>query len=269
MNEAVLKWVGLVTMFLDHAALCLLWQLHGSSGYGLALESPAPGVLYTVLRAVGRTAFPIFAFGIAEGYQHTRSRGRYWFRLLLLAVVSQLPFWLVTRRDLNAHRNLHLLYGQIFSYKITGTSPLWLNTVFTLAAGLLAIVVVDRLTRPVPGNWRGGHRPAAILRVAAAAAFTAGLCWAADEWLHVDYGWEGVLLVLLFWLTREHRLAGTLGGWILLCVSSPSELYSIGGFLLIQCYNGKRGRQCRSLFYWFYPVHLLVLFAIRFLIAGY
>lgn len=44
------------------------------------------------MRCVGRLAFPLFAFLIAEGFCRTRSFQRYLLRLLLCAALSEVPF---------------------------------------------------------------------------------------------------------------------------------------------------------------------------------
>ena len=43
-----------------------------------------------------------------------------------------------------------------------------------------------------------------------------------------------------------------------------TEPWSLMGFGLTLTYNGKRGKQSKMLSYWFYPVHLLILGALRF-----
>lgn len=72
-----LKIIALACMICDHI--------------GAALLSP-PEIWYDGTRAVGRIAFPIFAFLIAEGCRYTRSRERYLLRLGIFALISEIPF---------------------------------------------------------------------------------------------------------------------------------------------------------------------------------
>ncbi len=48
-----------------------------------------------ILLIIGRLAFPLFAWGIAAGSKRTSNFNRYAIRLLLIAVVSQLPYCLL------------------------------------------------------------------------------------------------------------------------------------------------------------------------------
>lgn len=75
-------------MVIDHAAVGLIEQSELASGVAWSLCG-------TAMRLVGRVAFPLFAFMIAEGAAHTRDRRWYALRLLLLAVISEIPFDLV------------------------------------------------------------------------------------------------------------------------------------------------------------------------------
>ncbi|HIQ74099.1 MAG TPA: hypothetical protein IAA51_06770 [Candidatus Cottocaccamicrobium excrementipullorum] len=75
-----LKAVAFITMFLDHFA-------------GMFLVDT---IFYYPLRMAGRVAFPLFLFLLVEGFYYTHSRQKYAFRLLLFAVVSQVPYTLVT-----------------------------------------------------------------------------------------------------------------------------------------------------------------------------
>ena len=66
LSGSALKVIAMISMVIDHIALYLME--HGT-------------VLYETMRLVGRIAFPVFAFLIAEGFIHTRSRYRYFFTL--------------------------------------------------------------------------------------------------------------------------------------------------------------------------------------------
>lgn len=72
-----LKLIALATMIVDHV--------------GAALDF-IPRVSYNLMRSIGRIAFPLYAFLIAEGCRYTRSRERYLLRLGLLALISEIPF---------------------------------------------------------------------------------------------------------------------------------------------------------------------------------
>ena len=88
-----LKNIALVSMVIDHAAVGLIEQSELASGAAWSLCG-------TAMRLVGRVAFPLFAFMIAEGAVHTRDRRRYALRLLLLAVTSGTSGSLGWRSDL-------------------------------------------------------------------------------------------------------------------------------------------------------------------------
>ena len=74
-----MKLIAMVSMVTDHTAVFLYPQFIDKS-------------LYEDLRAVGRLAFPIYAYLIVNGYQKTSSVKRYLTRLVAFALVSQVPW---------------------------------------------------------------------------------------------------------------------------------------------------------------------------------
>lgn len=246
-----LKKIALVSMAIDHAAVGLIEQSELASGAAWSLCG-------TAMRLVGRVAFPLFAFMIAEGAVHTRNRGRYALRLLLLAVVSEIPFNLVAG-------------GGTLAY------PADQNTVFTLLLGLLAIWVGDLVCGNGPGcESRGtsgigagkpGTGPLRIpagyeryVRVLAAVPF--GL---AAYYLKTDYDFLGVMLiVILYTLRTEPQLRTAVCGTLLLCMYM--NIYGVAAcvaIFLINRYNGEKGGGSGKVFYAFYPLHLLVIWGIK------
>ena len=207
------------------------------------------------LTCVGRVAYPIFAFMIVEGYFHTHNLKKYVTRLLLWAVISEIPF--------------NLVMGSRLFY------PFHQNVLFTFLIGILCIYINEY------AKAKGGM----VLRILAGVvsvvvAFVLGLVG------FVDYNYAGVLTVLVFYFFRDRRWWCFLGQALLLWyinvemlsgyayeVQLLGETYYIvrQGFALlalipIWLYRGKQGPHNKALqyfYYAFYPAHLLVLALVR------
>lgn len=175
------------------------WTIWGTSCF--------PWILW--LRCVGRIAFPIFAFQIAEGCIRTHDRRRYALRLLLFAVLTEVPFDLAF--------NGQVLY---LGYQ---------NVLWTLLAGALVCWAADWAQRT----------PDALHLLAATAAF-AGAFWLLEV-CHTDYGGWGMALILLFHLSRGNRLI-QLAGLAVFCVAGVGgvsiELYALVSLAFIWLYDG-------------------------------
>lgn len=81
MSIFALKLIALITMLIDHIAEVLGWE-----GWNI-LPIDA-----TWLRYIGRISFPIFAFCIVSGWTHSSDKKKYFLRLCLFAIVSQIPY---------------------------------------------------------------------------------------------------------------------------------------------------------------------------------
>lgn len=228
-SGSALKWFAVLIMLVDHIGACLL-EVFVLNYYGV---SPLAGridnlyfwlILDSVLRGIGRAAFPIFCFLLVEGAVHTRSPRKYLLRLTSFALISEIPFDLA-------------LHNQPFYWETQ-------NVFFTLLAGLLVIQAFQRS----PGQeWRG------MLALA--------VLGAAAELCGTDYGAIGVAVIAVMYLLRERFWAASVLSLILLVLLARIEIFSIPAFLILALYNGKRGRQPKYFFYVFYPVHLLILWA--------
>ncbi|OUQ18929.1 hypothetical protein B5E82_06860 [Lachnoclostridium sp. An138] len=228
-SGSALKWFAVLIMLVDHIGACLL-EVFVLNYYGVSPLAGRIDNLYfwlsldSVLRGIGRAAFPIFCFLLVEGAVHTRSPRKYLLRLASFALISEIPFDLA-------------LHNQPFYW---GTQ----NVFFTLLAGLLVIQAFQRS----PGQeWRG------MLALA--------VLGAAAELCGTDYGAIGVAVIAVMYLLRERFWAASVLSLILLVLLARIEIFSIPAFLILALYNGKRGRQPKYFFYVFYPVHLLILWA--------
>lgn len=190
---------------------------------------PAGTAYYTVFRAIGRISFPIFCFLIVEGFFHTRSHVNYLIRLAIFALLSEVPF------DL-AFRQTPFYWGTQ-------------NVFITLALGLFAIFCLEEMN-----NRRIYVIP--LILTFCAAIFS-----------QCDYGIGGVLLICMFYITRHTPgIRIFLTGLILYLFYNSFELYGVIALIPIMCYNSKRGPQAKMLFYWLYPVHLLIFYGLSILL---
>jgi hypothetical protein len=135
---------------------------------------------------------------------------------------------------------------------------------FDLLAGLCVIWAAER----IHSRWL----LAGLLLAVGAAGFYVTL-----DWWHL-----GVWMIFVFHATRGRFgwTVGALGGLLLanaglfavVSARTGDPGYELINFINLGCmlalpllsrYNGQRGRDCRYLFYVFYPGHLLVIYAIR------
>lgn len=203
------------------------------------------------LTCIGRLAFPIFAFLIVEGYFHTGNLKKYVGRLLIFAILSELPFNLV-------------MGGSAFYWPHQ-------NVLWTFLIGI-GLVHFNELARKNGHLWVRGVTCLATL----ALGFILGLV------TFVDYHYVGVYTVLVFYFFRGRKWRHFLGQLVLLAYLNIEvlsgftyELQLLGhtvpfvrqglallALIPIWLYRGKQGPHSKALqytYYAFYPVHLLVL----------
>ena len=209
------------------------------------------------LTCVGRIAFPIYAFLIVEGYFHTGNLKKYMGRILLFAVISEIPF--------------NLAMGSRVFYPIH-QNVLWS---FLIAMGLIWL------------NEKAGSRGKLWIRILTGLG-TVLLGTLLGLLTMVDYYHAGVLMVLAFYFFRGKKwwcLLGQLlclwyinleilGGYTyeLVWFGQNVHLVRQGLALLalipIWLYRGKQGyhsKMMQYLNYAFYPAHLLILGIIKLL----
>lgn len=225
----VLKWIGIITMLIDHIGAVLIYKIF------LSTMNPAWLKLYWPFRYIGRIAFPIFCFTLVEGFVHTRSRGKYLGRLFLFALISEIPFDLAVE-------------GVWFTWNGA-------NVMFTFTLGLALLWMIQWLLERMKGAGTGIKRFLYALLVIADIVIIMGFA----EYLNTDYGAVGILAIVLFYLNRERRLCAAIFGCGAILLLGRVELPGLLAILPILLYNGTRGRQGKYFFYLFYPGHLLLL----------
>lgn len=190
------------------------------------------------LQLAGRIAFPLFACCVVLGCLYTRDVRRYAVRLALAALVSQ-PFYVLMGYPGPAAFLANLWRG---------------NVLFTLLLGLGAVWGLH--TR----RWW----------ISAGAMLLAGL-------LPVDYGWQGVLLMMVLYGFRENRAAGVLAALALLgagfweggpqmrlgSLTLGIQGFSLLALPLIYVNTHSRLHLPRRFFYVYYPAHMAAIWLLR------
>ena len=91
LSGSTLKMIAIVTMFIDHIGAVIVERMLLTGNTGVYTYEQIY-ILDRVLRSIGRLGFPLFCFLLVEGFQHTKHVGKYACRLLVFALISEIPF---------------------------------------------------------------------------------------------------------------------------------------------------------------------------------
>ena len=235
MTTFVLKIIALASMLFDHLAVVF------------------PDIFPFWFRGIGRLAWPIFAFLLADGFRHTKSPEKFVMRLLAFALISEIPYDIAMGNNISFIANTNIFY--------------------TLFLGGMAICLYERMKNKY--NWKAAAFIGAVFPTAVFA-----------ELLTVDYGGIGVLFVFAVYAIKPQRLRIAAVGVFALSQFIPLipahflgiEIrleywlmipFALATVPLVSMYNGKRGVQAKWLFYLVYPVHLTVLAITAMTVSGF
>lgn len=239
-NTFMLKLFAIIIMTIDHTGHMLGIDYIDGRNY---LSHVFTYDQYMMLRTIGRLAFPIFCYMIVEGYFHTRNVWKYGVRLLIFALVSQIPFNLMQTREIY-------------------TPGCNTNVFFTLCLGLMAVAVLDTCHKKAkemkkdPMNSLGQR--AGIYAIGVVFAITMMLI---AETLKTDYHSLGVIIILCFYIFRGKPVRLFLSVYLAIYyMSDQLELYALYAFIPILLHNKKKGPGMKYFFYVYYPLHITVLF---------
>ena len=245
-----LKYIALFSMLLDLI--------------GVIFQASLPTTLFFLLRAVGRLSFPLFCFILVEGFFHTKNRKTYQWRLLIFAVLSEIPYVLA----------FSYLPADITGFSLSSQHPFrsfasafqQQNILFTLFLGFTAMKWMERTPQRRQNSI---YKNIDILI----------LFCCISEIFRTDCGSAGILCIFFFYSFYKEReqkkgTSGTSGGFTIkegligiapaalltYITPFPVQLFAFADSLILHCYNGERGKGYKYFFYLFYPLHLMVLF---------
>lgn len=224
LSGAGLKLIAIISMLADHVNKALIYPYLESNHGFLSFISD-------VFDIIGRIAFPLFCFMLVEGYFKTRNRKKYLLNLLLFGVISEVPFDMFTT-------------ASFFNMN-------WNNVMFTLALVLVTVWIIDTLKEKMQKRSKALWYLVSILIVLV-------MCIVSMS-LSLDYEHHAILIGYFFYLFHDMPVFAIPFGY----ASMFKEPWALLGFGLTLTYNGERGKQHKMLYYWFYPVHLLILGLLR------
>lgn len=222
-----LKILALITMTIDHIGYMLI---------------PSDIAIYDICRIIGRIAFPIFAYMIAQGCHYTRNRKKYILTVAFFALLCQ------------------LVYG-------FAMGSLYQCVLVTFTLSIALIYLLDHALK----------KRTALSTALAVTGFLAAffICeilpkLLSDTNFRIDYGFFGVLLPVFayFDILEKKKLSYFAAGLVILSLSnSILQCFSLLSLIPLYMYNGKRGRlKMKNLFYIYYPLHLVVIYAFKYVL---
>ena len=217
LNNNQLKILALIAMTVDHV------------GYEFFSN-------VDVLRYIGRLAFPIFAFMIAEGCKHTRNRKKYIGIIFAEALICQAVYFIAERSlYMNVFVTFTLSIAVIFALDFAVSA----KSVKSFAVFAVAVVFLLFVTLYLPRKFDG---------------------------FEIDYGLIGVFTPLAVYLSKNKwaKLVSLFVMMLFLGIKTGGyQYFGLLSVLLLLFYNGKRGKkQIKYFFYAYYPLHLALIYLI-------
>ena len=198
-----------------------------------------PSVL--LFRVIGRLAMPIFAYMIAEGCKYTRNKVKHFLLVFLLGVVCQVVYYFANH-------------------------DLMMSILIDFSMSILVIYAIEYAKSCK--NWKGWLLPVLSVILVGLCVYVLPLF---IKGLYFDYGFFGILAPVCVYMFDKKWLKLVALAIALLpvsaCAFTPIQWFCYLALIPLALYNGKRGKyNIKYLFYLYYPLHLVVLYAISLLI---
>ena len=216
-----LKIIAMISMLIDHIGV----QIY-------------PNLL--ILRIIGRLAFPIFAYMIAEGCYYTKHKAKYFFMIFGLGMICQLVFY--------------FFMGSLYQ-----------GILMTFSLSIICIYAIDYFFKE--RSWKSlSLMLFVVLSVVFLSVILPTISTKTD--FEFDYCSLGVLLPILIYFSKN-KVQKLLFTATIMCLLSyvyfSYQLYSLLALPLLLLYNGERGKyKLKYLFYIFYPAHLVIIYFLSF-----
>ncbi len=273
MSSFIIKIIAMLSMFCDHLSRVIF--TNGET---------------TFLNYIGRFAFILFCFQLVLGYKKTRSLKKYLGRLLLLGIVSQIPYT--------------LLFSKLIDTKN-------LNVCFTLFLGLISISILnfhkdkDNKIRFRDNKYNLFEFKSikSVVTFIIKCLLIIGICLLINNSENligyaIEYNYEAILFMIFIYLFYPFENKYSIPKIVMYIISIllfafieaevwlgfndlslpvfyttkamikyfSIYIFCIIGGLIPLLYNGKEGKPLKTINYLFYPVHLIILYLLSLVI---
>lgn len=237
MSSFILKIIAAVTMLIDHAGLILFPE-------------------YGIMRIIGRIAFPIYAYCIAEGFRYTRNRLHYFLRIFILGLICQIVYFVVDGDT---------LLGILLTFSLSILVMCFTDCIRVSMNGQKSPLA--KIAEKLTGAELSMDADRVLSLIASAAVIAALFMF--TVYFDVDYGFFGIMLPVFtnFFHDKKKRFVMFSAALLALCidmtVSFSIQYWSLLTIPIIALYNGRPGKyKMKYFFYIFYPAHLVFLYAL-------
>lgn len=227
LNSSVLKLIAYAAMLSGHITKFYFYHFTRTAAtWPTATWFTIAGKaisFHQLLLMFGKFAFPLFAFMLVVGFEKTHDRKKYGIRLLILALISEIPFDLMTSRTL-------------FSFEHN-------NVIITLLMGFLALCSLERFKQnPIIGL-----------------IIVLGL-FLLSRYLNADYRSGGFLFILIIYGLRKEKILRCVISPFLLPMKAMVFLSMVLTCLFNGKRGFLKSKFWKYFFYAFYPLHMLIIY---------
>lgn len=202
-----LKWIAMITMTFHHLA------------YVLLNASVISASDYIACNIIGRVAFPLYCFLLVECYYHTQNKTRHLLRLLVIAIISEVPWDYVSS-------------GKIVNWRSQSVCVTLFLGFFMLKAMDIPVGKIAKTIRP-----QINENSKAICAFQKIISFDmCGIFALAAYLINGDYSWYGMLFIAVLRLAhnRKHRILWTVIGFTIFSVAQVNyDIIYLCGFIAL------------------------------------
>lgn len=221
LNGSVLKLIACIAMLSDHLARFYLYHFPWANVVWFSVAGKFLSMLQ-LMQMFGRFAFPIFVFLLVEGFEHTGNRKKYGISLLVLAILSEIPF--------------NLMNGNALIFEKQ-------NVMFTLLLGYLAMCSLE--------YFKGKPIISMVLLL---------VMFLVSRYMHADYQTAGFIFILLMYGLRKVRVVQCITCPIILSMKLMVFLTLLLTCMYNGKRGFIKTPFLKYCFYAFYPVHMLLIY---------